>query len=138
MEGDGAVRYLALNGVYITPKKLKIEFYLTFDRDWEDHCVELEEILPSNHHGGSVGYHENAGLYIMLFRRIHQISIKYNDRMFENRVMGYIARECGYKRTDYNKLGRLKTVLDKTPNFVIKHEDLMIVSNYFMFIMCLF
>ena len=33
--------------------------------------------------------------------------------------MGYIARECGYKRSEYNKLGRLKTVLDKNRFFVI-------------------
>ena len=57
-----------LKGIYRTPKKLRIEFDLYFNRLNADNQVRLEERLPADHDGSSVGYHDNVGLYIMIYR----------------------------------------------------------------------
>ena len=40
---------------------------------------------------------------------------------FENRVLGYFS-QLGYKRSSYNKLGMMPTVLDKSPKFEVRKK----------------
>lgn len=103
-----------LAGVYITPKKVSIEFSLDYTRNHNSSLVDFKEEQSEYN-----GYHDNAGLYIMIYRSIGQLRRITGDMQVENAVVGYLCRECGFSRHDYNKLSRLPSVLDKVPQYRI-------------------
>ena len=69
-------------------------------------------------------YHESVGLLILLHRTVSTIRIQCGDREFENRVLGYFS-QLGYKRSSYNKLGVIPTVLDKSPKFEVTKKRIV-------------
>lgn len=126
----GAVEYYLLSGVYTTPKSITINFRLEYDLNGGDRLVSLEEDQLDYQ-----GYHDNAGLYIMLYKVIGRLRRLTGDMHFENAVVGHMCRECGFSRFTVNKLSRLRDVLDKNPSFRITSKQVrMKVSG---FVLCM-
>ena len=122
MSERGVICECVLEGDYITPKLNSITFRLHYnvDNSVNDHRVHLEEIY-NNEVVDGYSYHDSVGLLILLHRIVSTIRIQCDDREFENRVLGYFS-QLGYKRSSYNKLGMMPTVLDKSPKFEVRKK----------------
>ena len=121
------VEYYLLSGVYTTPKSIIINFRLQYDLNGEDRLVSLEEDKMDYQ-----GYHDNAGLYIMLYKEVAQLRWLTGDMHFENAVVGYMCRECGFRRFKVNHLAVLRDVLDKNPSFRITSKELRLKVSGFI------
>ena len=122
MSERGVICECVLEGDYITPKLNSITFslYNNVDNSVKDHRVHLEEIY-NNEVVDGYSYHDSVGLLLLLHRIVSTIRIQCGDREFENRVLGYFS-QLGYKRSWYNKLGMMPTVLDKSPKFEVRKK----------------
>ena len=122
MSERGVICECVLEGDYITPKLNSITFRLHYnvDNSVNDHRVHREEIY-NNEVVDGYSYHESVSLLLLLHRIVSTIRIQCGDREFENRVLGYFS-QLGYKRSSYNKLGMIPTVLDKSPKFEVRKK----------------
>ena len=138
MSERGVICECVLEGDYITPKLNSITFRLHYnvDNSVNDHRVHLEEIY-NNEVVDGYSYHDSVGLLILLHRIVSTIRIQCGDREFENRVLGYFS-QLGYKRSSYNKLGMMPTVLDKSPKFEVRKKriEFFKVSTVCLFCVC--